>query len=214
MIEDKISSEDKNKMRNKNTCNYLYFGRFADNPNSGRNFDTNKCFQVDTFSDLTDMINCGIATLEYNIDGNKKTYKTCFHIPDNKFPQDLSRIYKRMFVNNGLMEVFEVLDYLDTLDKKPSKEEKEELLKEIMELKKYGSLRKLQEIGEYVLTVEDKFGKKYIYTNEDDLPEVIEEGVQGNKSYSSNSPIVTTNNSKINLVNIGLISFVISLILF
>lgn len=37
----------------------------------------------------------------------------------------------------------------------------------------------------YEVVVENKYGKKYKYTNDKDLPEVIEEGMQGDKPYGT-----------------------------
>ena len=61
---------------------------------------------------------------------------------------------------------------------------------------------------EYELTVEDKYGKKYKYTDKSDSPEVIEEGMQGDKIYNNN-----VNHSKTTFINYILLLFMISLIL-
>ena len=62
---------------------------------------------------------------------------------------------------------------------------------------------------EYELTVEDKYGKKYKYTDKSDSPEVIEEGMQGDKIYNNNN----VNHSKTTFINYILLLFMISLIL-
>ena len=58
----------------------------------------------------------------------------------------------------------------------------------------------------YELTVEDKYGKKYKYTQEKYEPEVVEEGMQGDRIYG-------TNDSKTTFINYILLLFMISLIL-
>ena len=60
---------------------------------------------------------------------------------------------------------------------------------------------------QYELVVEDKYGKKYKYVKGKVEPEVIEEGLQGDRIYSSNT-------SKTELNKISLLLLIISLILF
>ena len=64
----------------------------------------------------------------------------------------------------------------------------------------------------YEVVVENKYGKKYKYTNDKDLPEVIEEGMQGDKPYGT-TPITDVDDSKMTLTNFKLLLFLISLIL-
>ena len=63
---------------------------------------------------------------------------------------------------------------------------------------------------EFEMVVEDKYGKKYKYTDKSDEPEVIEEGMQGDKIYGTNN---NDNHSQTTFINYILLLFMISLIL-
>ena len=217
--EDQISSGDKEKMKGRNTCNYHFMGRYLENPTS--NFDLSDpsvCHKVDRFSDLDDLINCGYATINfYNPDGTQKTFRTCFYIPDNKLPSDLNLYYKKSFMETSLINLFILVDEFDEfLNLKSNQKELLNKLKEFQELQQISKIRKLQTmidlLQNYDLTVEDKFGKKYRYTDSSDYPEIIEEGIQGNQSYGSSSGVYESNSQK-SLLNIGLLLSLISLIL-
>ena len=57
------------------------------------------------------------------------------------------------------------------------------------------------------MEIEDKFGKKYKYNDNNDAPEIIEEGLQGNKY------IYDENGTKM-IANYSLLLLIIPLILF
>ena len=63
-------------------------------------------------------------------------------------------------------------------------------------------IRKLEsEDIQYELVVEDKYGKKYKYVKDKVEPEVIEEGMQGDKPYGT-TPITDVDDSKMTLTNL------------
>lgn len=193
-----ISEEDRKIINSRNTCSYQSLGRIYANPIKNFNLtDKNICFNTNQFPELKDLINCGYTSLTIYTDGEAFTLNTCYFIPDNHLPDDFKIVFKKSFIDMGI-----------------------ETFKEIMEeLKEYPGASKLfkrkKEKGrkledddkiKYEMIIEDKFGKKYKYTDESMEPEIIEEGLQGDKIYNENA-------SKTTLSNINLLIFIISLIL-
>ena len=148
-----IPLEDMDRLMNKNTCSYKYFGRYVDNKANLENnipyeniTDKNICFNVDQFDELKDLLNCGYAEIKYVKDNKEYGIKTCFLIPDSNMPDEIRKLYKK-YVDM----IFEVGIFPLTFDSfDPSKKEK------------------LEKVN-YEIIVEDKNGKKleYIYGSED-----------------------------------------------
>ena len=193
----KFTDDEKKTLLNANSCAYQYAGRFLDNPEAKINItDKNTCLNAYQFSELKNLVNCGISTITFNISGNTWTINTCFFIPDNHLPDNVKKLFKQFFVDSGIFSILGnyhnyALSYLKS------------------KLKKFSSkTRKLQDENiKYEIVVEDKYGKKYKYVNDEVEPEVIEEGLQGNRIYDSGY-------SKTHFIQINLLLLIISLILY
>lgn len=190
----KFTDDEKKTLLNSNSCAYQYAGRFLDNPEAKINItDKNTCLNAYQFSELKNLVNCGISTITFNISGNTSTINTCFFIPDNHLPDNTKKLFKQLFVDAGIFSILGnyALSYLNSKPKKFSRK-----------------TRKLQDENiKYEIVVEDKYGKKYKYVNDEVEPEVIEEGLQGNRIYDSGY-------SKTHFIQINLLLLIISLILY
>jgi hypothetical protein len=190
----KFTDDEKKTLLNANSCAYQYAGRFLDNPEAKINItDKNTCLNAYQFSELKNLVNCGISTITFNISGNTSTINTCFFIPDNHLQDNTKKLFKQLFVDAGIFSILGnyALSYLNSKPKKFSRK-----------------TRKLQDENiKYEIVVEDKYGKKYKYVNDEVEPEVIEEGLQGNRIYDSGY-------SKTHFIQINLLLLIISLILY
>ena len=191
----KLTNEEKTTIQNAKSCAYQYAGRFFEDPEAKLNItDKNTCFNAYQFSELKDLVNCGYSTIRYNISGHNFTVNTCFYIPDNHLPNNVKNLFKQFFVELGISSIIGY-SYEGPSDLKSKQK------------KFLGRKRKLQDENyQYEVIVEDKYGKKYKYVNDEVEPEVIEEGLQGNRIYGSND-------SKTPLIKISLLLLIISLIL-
>ena len=196
------SSDDMKIINNKNTCFYKFANQYllSLEGNIVNITDRNQCFNTDQFSDFENLINCGYATLTYNTEaGSPFTIKTCYFIPDNKMPDSFQKFFKTLFMD---YQLYELISF------EPQEGDSGETLNNLRKFKT--NFKKGVDFPnfEYELTVEDKYGKKYKYTDKSDSPEVIEEGMQGDKIYNNN-----VNHSKTTFINYILLLFMISLIL-
>ena len=184
------SSDDMKIINTNNTCFYKFMSQYilARGGQNANITDRNQCFNTNQFPDLKNLVNCGYASVTINTkEGNPLTLNTCYYIPDNNLPNSIEKYFKYLFMDYLLYEVI-VFD--------PAVGVSDENLNV--------SLLK------YELTVEDKYGKKYKYTDKSNSPEVIEEGMQGDKIYETNNNV---NQLKTTFINYILLLFMISLIL-
>ena len=160
----------------------------------------NSCFNVQQFSDLKDILQCGYAEIKY-INRNNKEYniKTCFYIPNNKMPEEFGAYFKK--------------EYVDTLF-----EDEESLFPQIFYsienhnemIPEEGGYRRLSSIG-FEVEVENRNGKKVKYTDGSNDIEVIEKGSEETKDLPKDSDSEQTkepeknNNSKMFKFNILLL---------
>ena len=201
------SEEDWKIIRSKNTCLYKFMRQnfFVEDYKYVNLTDRNECFNTLQFPDLKNLINCGYATITFKTDsGAPFTLKTCYFIPDNHLPDSFQKLFKTLFMDLQLETFIESFSYEgDTLDYEDLLKQKKAYLKQIMK-------RKLQDTSdqEYEIIVEDKYGKKYKYTDKSNEPEVMEEGMQGDRIYGTNN----SNHSQKTFLNYKLLLFMISLI--
>ena len=201
------SEEDWKIIRSKNTCLYKFMRQnfFVEDYKYVNLTDRNECFNTLQFPDLKNLINCGYATITFKTDsGAPFTLKTCYFIPDNHLPDSFQKYFKTLFMDLQLETFIESFSYEgDTLDYEDLLKQKKAYLKQIMK-------RKLQDTSdqEYEIIVEDKYGKKYKYTDKSNEPEVMEEGMQGDRIYGTNN----SNHSQKTFLNYKLLLFMISLI--
>ena len=195
------SEEDWKIIRSNNTCLYKFMGdhKYVNLT------DRNECFNTLQFPDLKNLINCGYATITFKTDsGTPFTLKTCYFIPDNHLPDSFQKLFKTLFMDLQLETFIYSFRYVDdTLEDEDLLKQKKAYLKQIMK-------RKLQDTSDhkYEIIIEDKYGKKYKYTDKSNEPEVIEEGMQGDRIYGTNN----SNHSQKTFLNYKLLLFMISLI--
>ena len=201
------SEEDWKIIRTKNTCTYKFMRQhfFVEDYKYVNLTDRNECFNTLQFPDLENLINCGYATITFKTDsGAPFTLNTCYFIPDNHLPDSFQKLFKTLYMDLQLENIIESISYEDdTLDYEDLLKQKKAYLKQIMK-------RKLQDTPdqEYEIIVEDKYGKKYKYTDKSIEPEVIDEGFQGDRIYGTNN----NNHSQKTFLNYKLLLFMISLI--
>jgi hypothetical protein len=198
-----LSSDDMKIINNNNTCFYKFANQqylLSLEGNIVNITDRNQCFNTDQFSDLENLINCGYATITYKSEaGSPFTIKTCYFIPDNKMPDSFQKFFKTLFMD---YQLYQLMSF------EPQEGDSGETLNNLRKFKTNFKKGVDSPNFKYELTVEDKYGKKYKYTDKSDSPEVIEEGMQGDKIYNNN-----VNHSKTTFINYILLLFMISLIL-
>ena len=93
---------------------------------------------------------------------------TCFLIPDNHLPDDFQIVFSKMFVVNAILSLADKMEEFTIASKLIKRKNEKE--------------RKLGDIDiKYEMIIEDKYGKKYKYTDKSLEPEIIEEGLQDDK---------------------------------
>ena len=157
-----FSDEEKNNLKNKKTCTYLYYWRYYDNiENSfsqGKQYegypnieDKNICFNAEQIPELKDIIDCGYADINYTSNGKEYNIKTCFYIPSEKMPEKLGEYFKTNFIDVA----FQTIIYDLIIDN-------EDYYRNIT-----SSLEDSRRLStnSYEVIVEDKYGRKVKYTN-------------------------------------------------
>ena len=185
---------------------YKYLGKSIEANKLVSTEESKECFNVYQFTDLDNLINCGHATVNLSSNGKQYEFKTCFFIPDNHFDTSLLKYYKLEYVD----------PFLNVLDQAAQSEfNLEQSISLIKSHIKKGSRRKLESSNsiKYNITVEDKYGKKYKFTTDEDEPQLIEEGMQGDREYGANHYVDNVDDSKMTLVNYKLLLLLASLIL-
>ena len=200
-----FSSTDMKTIKSKNTCMYKFLGKSIEANKLVNTEESKECYNVYQFPDHENLINCGHATINFSSNGKNYEYKTCFFIPDNHLDKHFEKYFKMVYVENfvGLL-ANAVRNELDT----------EQTISAIKSHLIEGTRRKLQSTNNlnYELIVEDKYGKKYKYSGDKDEPELIEEGMQGDKEYGSNHYVDNVDDSKMTLINYKLLLLLASLI--
>ena len=200
-----LSSDDKRIISSNNTC-LLKFWRDQNIT------DRNECFNTNQFSDFENLINCGYATVVFTFHGKQITLKSCYFIPDNHMPDYFEKLFKFIFMDFQLNALLSYYPYYYPYKEQDKIELEEHLSSFKSNLKK--GIKRLEDTPDqkYEIIVEDKYGKKYKYTDKSDEPEIIEEGMQGDKIYGANN-INDVNLSQTNRINYIFLLFMISLIL-
>ena len=200
-----FSTTDIKTILSKNTCSYKFLGKSMEANKLVNITESKECFNVYQFPDHENLINCGYAEINLSYGGKQLEYKTCFFIPDNHLPENFKKYFKLEIADSyiGLLALAAASGF--------NPEQSSSIIKSNL---KGGSRRKLQSTSiKYDLTVEDKYGKIYKYSTDNDEPELIEEGIQGDKEYGSNHYVDNVDDSKMTLVNYKLLLFMASLIL-
>ena len=187
------SSIDMKTIQSKNTCMYKFIGKSIEANKLVNTEESKECFNVYQFPDHENLINCGQATINFSTNGKNYEYKTCFFIPDNHLDKRFDKYFKGVAVDYFVQILINSVN--NGLTRR----------------------RRLQSNNNlnYELIVEDKYGKKYKYSGDKDEPEVIEDGMQGDKEYGANhysDNVDFVDDSKITLINYKLLLLLTSLI--
>ena len=187
------SSTDMKTIQSKNTCMYKFIGKSIEANKLVNTEESKECFNVYQFPDHENLINCGQATINFSTNGKNYEYKTCFFIPDNHLDKRFDKYFKGVAVDYFVQTLINSVN--NGLTRR----------------------RRLQSNNNlnYELIVEDKYGKKYKYSGDKDEPEVIEDGMQGDKEYGANhysDNVDFVDDSKITLINYKLLLLLASLI--
>ena len=187
------SSIDMKTIQSKNTCMYKFIGKSIEANKLVNTEESKECFNVYQFPDHENLINCGQATINFSTNGKNYEYKTCFFIPDNHLDKRFDKYFKGVAVDYFVQTLINSVN--NGLTRR----------------------RRLQSNNNlnYELIVEDKYGKKYKYSGDKDEPEVIEDGMQGDKEYGANhysDNVDFVDDSKITLINYKLLLLLTSLI--
>lgn len=164
----KFTESDKNILEGKNTCGYLFYGRFIEDLFSymEKNYvgyrgypnitDKNKCFRATQFPELKDLVDCGFAEIKYLVGGKEYKINTCFYIPNDKMPEQIGAFLKDNFIDD-LLEGEEGLSSIFINIEGPEE-------------------RRRLSSPTYEVVVEDKNGKKVRYKTGSTGIEVISRG--------------------------------------
>ena len=187
------SSTDMKTIQSKNTCMYKFIGKSIEANKLVNTEESKECFNVYQFPDHENLINCGQATINFSTNGKNYEYKTCFFIPDNHLDKRFDKYFK------GVVVDYFVQTLINSVNNGLTRR------------------RRLQSNNNlnYELIVEDKYGKKYKYSGDKDEPEVIEDGMQGDKEYGANhysDNVDFVDDSKMTLINYKLLLLLTSLI--
>lgn len=127
-------------------------------------------------------------------------------------PDYFEKLFKFIFMDFQLNALLSYYPYYYPYKEQDKIELEEHLSSFKSNLKK--GIKRLEDTPDqkYEIIVEDKYGKKYKYTDKSDEPEIIEEGMQGDKIYGANN-INDVNLSQSNRINYIFLLFMISLIL-
>lgn len=154
-----LTDYDKRILRDNNTCAYYFLGRlynnnFLNNNNTGyiNIEDQNTCFYADQFGDLYNLVDCGYANITYTVGNEKKIFKTCFYIPNNKMTKEIEFIFNIRYAQLFL-ETFPLVAFDDY----------------------YMNKSRLSSI-KYEVVVENEYGKIVKYKSDSDEIEIIKEG--------------------------------------
>lgn len=212
-----ITSDDINIANNKNTCGYLFIGRFlkyleeiADTENEHL-FGTypditneNTCYNADTFHELKGLIECGYNEIKIKKNNQEITIKTCGYISSDTLSKELKDYMDLSLIHYLLGE--EILNLVENAYLRfPNELESNER-------------RILSSDITWEMNIKSKNGKKVTYKSEDieNLRKSNGNNVKSTNSDTSTEAETTktnTNGSNINIINL-IVSLLFQLILF
>ena len=180
----KFTDQEKAKVNGKNTCLYLSSGKMYEyseaiqkDPENWKSIpfpnitDKNVCFGAEKFKDLANLMNCGYANIKlYTPD---KTYglSTCYYMPDNQLSNDFFPFYKDFFIDNIVLDEDLYIELIDGMESANDAN-----LKKAFPLNH--KKRKLDDVNNYEITIEDKYGKIIQYDKNSDTINIIAKGNQ------------------------------------
>ena len=158
-----LSSKDIDIISKENTCGYYLFGKYM-NENLFENIkDRETCFKISKFDEIKDIIDCGYAVMKLFINHEEYEFRTCYYIPTDKLPKSFIPIYMSLIKENlesqdGVLNIL----YYHVIGND------DEIFEEII---------KSSDI-DYIVEVENEFGRKVKYSKNKNNFEVISEGTE------------------------------------
>lgn len=209
----KLSPIDKEILDSKNTCLYQLYGKYIENyENGGTSYsnikDKNICFNTYKFDEALNLLDCGYAEITFSLNGKNYNMTTCYPFPNRKMPELIQTIYNKYFIesqigtiksigasekNQKIIEKGEILlkkNRLVNIVEKPYEKISEE------------EIKKLQSTGSYEFVIENKYGKKYKYTEQASKPTVISEGNIEQENQADDIQTIKTGKSNFFKLNI------------
>ena len=133
--------------------------------------DKNICFNADKFDEIKDLIDCGYATIRFSFGYDIHQIKTCFLIPNDNLPDNLTLQFKTHIIE----DIEKNFGVTHKLFYKIAKAHKENNWDEEIITNKFNSLV-------YIIEVENKYGRKVKYSNDNKM-EIISEGNKSNNKF-------------------------------
>ena len=165
-----LSSLDKDILKSGQTCNYYFYGRHYANPSRTYNNieDKNICFNARKFNEFKNVIDCGYATIKFNINNKDYEIKTCYLIPTENLPILFNKFYAE--TNNQLFIDVLLNDIALYMAGIPNDDPLH-----------FNSRRRLSNFRyKYDIIVENKYGRKIQFSSElNNKFNVIEKGELG-----------------------------------
>ena len=78
--------------------------------------DSSECFGTYQFPEHVDLVNCGHASISFNISGSNQTFKSCFYIPDNHFTEEFQKYFKVVVIDSFVLKFLEAYSSSTVLD--------------------------------------------------------------------------------------------------
>ena len=199
-----LSPLDKEIIRNKNSCLYHLYGRYVEvyNKNHAASYpdvkDKNLCFNSDKFDEALNLMDCGYAEITFPLKGKDFTMTTCYPFPNRKMPENVQNIYNKYIIESQIAAIKQIASgevngkVKETGELLVKKNGLINLMDKTSENTSENEIRKLQstKAGVYEFVIENKYGKKYKYTNDvQGKPIVINEGNKGQEEIANDIPI-------------------------
>ena len=171
----KFTKKDFDIISKDNTCTYHLYGKYKrEKEIYYENIeDKNICFNADKFDDIKDIIDCGYATIRFSFGYDIHQIKTCYLIPNDNLPHNLTALFKSQIIGD-IEENIGITHKLFNKIAKAHKVNNDEWDEEI-------NINKLNSLV-YIIEVENKYGRKVKYSNDNKM-EIISEGNKSNNKF-------------------------------
>ena len=142
--------------------------------------DKNVCFGAEKFKELANLLNCGYANIKIYTPDKAYGFSTCYYMPDNHLSSRFFPFYKEYFIDSILFDEDLYIELIDGIESGNDAN-----LKKAFPL--HHKKRKLDDIKNYEITIEDKYGKIIQYDKNSDTINIVEKGNQAAKGNQTDS---------------------------
>ena len=133
--------------------------------------DKNVCFGAEKFKELANLLNCGYANIKIYTPDKAYGFSTCYYIPDNQLSSYFFPFYKEYFIDCILFDEDLYIELIDGMES-----DNDANLKKAFPL--HHKKRKLDDVKNYEITIEDKYGKIIQYDKNSDTINIVAKGNQ------------------------------------